>query len=109
MFSIVGKEIFRTQYGLDGDQLQLAGALSMIPWDFKLVYGIICDTVIIPKFEESPKRGYMIIWGTIQVAALLIIATFVFETYKPMMYLLFVVSISGAFMDVVVDGIMTVQ
>ena len=81
----------------------------MLPWDLKILYGIITDTVYLPKFEQSPKRGYIIIWGAIQTLALLLLASFEFQNYKVFLILNFVVSLSGAFMDVVIDGLTTIQ
>jgi MFS family permease len=81
----------------------------MLPWDFKIIYGIITDTIILPKFEQSPKRGYIIIWGAIQTVALLLLAFFELDSYKIFCVLIFTVSLSGAFMDVVIDGLTTIQ
>jgi len=81
----------------------------MIPWEFKLLYGIICDTVLLPGYERSPKKGYMICMGVLQSIALLFVASIEFNNYLVFMYLITLVSFRGAFMDVVIDGIMTVQ
>jgi hypothetical protein len=81
----------------------------MIPWEFKLLYGIICDTVLLPGYERSPKKGYMICMGVLQSIALLFVASIEFNNYLVFMYLITLVSFCGAFMDVVIDGIMTVQ
>ena len=81
----------------------------MLPWELKLLYGVICDTVLLPGYEGSPKKGYMILMGVIQTISLLLIASIEFQHYQAYMALIFLVSLSGAFMDVVIDGIMTVQ
>ena len=86
----------------------MAGTISGLPWEFKLLYGIICDTVLLPGYEKSPKKGYLICMGVIQTIALLFIASIEFENYITLMYLITLVSLVGAFMDVVIDGIMTV-
>ena len=51
--------------GSSGQLLQAGMALVMFPWDFKVVYGIICDTTNLPFFKESPKKGYLLMFSFI--------------------------------------------
>ena len=48
LFQIVLIEIFRTDYGLDLDTIQVIMVFVKLPWDYKIFYGVICDTVRIP-------------------------------------------------------------
>jgi len=80
----------------------------LTPWTFKMFYGIICDTVRIPfiqSFQLAPRRGYLLIFSMIQFICLMIFGLFEFEDYMVRVWLLWVTSLCGAFMDVVIDGI----
>jgi hypothetical protein len=39
--------------------------IATLPWDFKLLYGIMVDTVSPPGFKESPKKGYLMVFSVI--------------------------------------------
>ena len=67
LVDVVLKEILREKYGLEGDEIQKYMMFIFLPWDFKILYGIICDTLVIPCFEKTPKRGYIILLSTIQL------------------------------------------
>ena len=63
LFSLVFIEILRTEYDSDPDNLQLFLTYVMISWDFKVLFGIIADTVKLPlgkSFNKAPRRGYII-------------------------------------------------
>lgn len=45
------KEIFREKYELDGDIIQKTMLCIYLPWDFKILFGIICDTMNLPFFS----------------------------------------------------------
>ena len=52
----------------------------VMPWDFKVAYGIIGDTIKIPFFfKDSPKRGYIVICSLIQATLLFWSAFYIFE------------------------------
>ena len=41
-------------------------ALVMTPWDFKVIYGIIADTVRLPCFDTflaAPRRAYLMLFA----------------------------------------------
>ena len=46
----------------------------MFPWDFKILYGIIADTVrlpCIPSAYKAPRRAYLMLFAFIQFCVLL--------------------------------------
>ena len=64
LFSLVLIEILRTEYDSNADNLQLFLTYVMIIWDFKVLFGIITDTVKLPlgqSFNKAPRRGYIIL------------------------------------------------
>ena len=65
LFSVALQEILRVKYKLSPTELQVTFAFIMFPWDFKILYGIICDTVKLPFFSDSPKRGYLMLFALI--------------------------------------------
>ena len=75
----------------------------MLPWTPKLFYGIITDTF--PIFG-SRKRSYIILMGSIQCLVSLSLALIDFEHAEEVAVLGAIIFFTGAFMDVVVDGLM---
>jgi len=64
LFDLVLIEILRTEYDKDPNNLQLFMTYVMISWDFKVLFGIIADTVKLPlgkSFNNAPRRGYIIL------------------------------------------------
>lgn len=87
-------------------------AFILTPWEFKFFYGIICDTVRIPlvkSFQIAPRRGYILIFSILQFSCLMVSGLAVFKDYSVLMWLFWVNSLCGAFMDVVIDGITCVE
>ena len=74
-----------------------------LPWTPKLFYGIITDTF--PIFG-SRKKNYIIIMSLLQCICTLAIATIDFGSANMIAALGFVITFSGALLDVVVDGLM---
>ena len=69
LFSISLMEIFRKDKTLSIDQTQMMMAFIMFPWDFKILYGIISDTVKLPfsnSFQRAPRRAYIMIFAIVQ-------------------------------------------
>ncbi len=75
----------------------------MLPWTPKLLYGVITDTFPICG---TRKKSYLVLMGTTQCIAALCIAVIPFEHAEPIAALGFLLTLTGAFMDVVVDGLM---
>ena len=48
LYSIVLREILRKNYMMKLDKLQVVMTFILLPWDFKVFYGVICDTVRVP-------------------------------------------------------------
>lgn len=80
-----------------------------LPWDFKILYGIICDTVVLPYFSKSPKRGYIILLSSIQLLCLGLSALIIFDSPEPLKYIFFTNALCIAFVDVVIDGMNCIQ
>lgn len=80
-------------------------ALISLPWSPKIAYGLFTDTF--PLFG-SRKRNYIILMGLIQGISL---GAIVFEIENPNIFVAFLVvtALTGAVMDVVIDGLMVVQ
>lgn len=112
LYRVVLLEIFRSRYNLKLDTIQLVMTFVSIPWDYKVIYGVICDSVKIKcvrSFKMAPRRGYLLIFSAIQACCLLLSGIFHFQNYHVLMWLFFTCSLCGAFMDTVIDGICCVQ
>lgn len=107
-YSVALQEILRVKYKLSPTELQVAFAFIMFPWDFKILYGIICDTVKLPFFADSPKRGYLMLFALLQGTCLAVAGANQFpgeDGGATLVWLFFVCSLCGAFMDCVIDGV----
>jgi hypothetical protein len=105
LYTVALQEIGKTVYGLSPDALQLSSAFVLLPWDFKILYGITCDTIALPGFKDAPKKGYLILFSTIQCFCLFWAGIYQFESWYSIPPLFFMCSLCGAFMDVVIDGL----
>ena len=90
------------------DQIQVSMTFITTPWDVKILYGIISDTVKLPFFAEAPKKGYIILFSLINVICLACNGLITYESSKPLMMIFFVSNVCGAFTDCVIDGITTI-
>ena len=82
--------------------------VANLPWNFKIIYGFICDTVRLPisqSFIEGPRRAYLLIFSAIEIICLLLAVFVDFQDYRVLVALFFVVSLCMAFSDTVIDGI----
>jgi len=106
MTALAFLDIFRTDYQLEPDATQaLMGAMTL-SWTPKLFYGIISDTF--PIFGTR-KKSYIILMGLLQFGTSWAIALLKFEEPFVICVLGFLMNLSSAFMDVVVDGLMVMQ
>lgn len=107
--SVCLQQILKVNYGLGVNANQMSLTFIFLPWDFKILYGIICDTVRPPGFQSSPRRGYLIYQSIFQGVLLLVVGLYEFKTAAWVVNLLMVFSISSAFLDAVINGICCVQ
>jgi hypothetical protein len=76
----------------------------VLPWSPKILYGFFTDTF--PIFG-SRKRSYLILMGLVQ-GITLVVVFFPIENVVFFVSMLTLKALSGAVMDVVVDGLMVV-
>jgi hypothetical protein len=91
-------------YHLSPGKVSQYTALISLPWSPKIVYGFFTDTF--PIFG-SRKRNYLILMGAIQCICLTL-AFFKWKNPTVFVSFLIVTALTGAVMDVVVDGLMVV-
>ena len=84
---------------------QLSSIISF-PWSIKLIYGLMSDNVSIMCYK---RKSYVIIMGMLQFMALFSLFIFELENEWIITLCLFLSSLSGAFLDVLVDALMVVQ
>ena len=100
----MGKSIYK----LSPNELQVGEAFIMLPWDFKILYGITCDTIRLPFMSDSPKKGYLMFFAIIQCSCLAYAGFFEIQSWLNVTYIFFTCSLCGAFMDVVIDGLVCI-
>jgi hypothetical protein len=81
-------------------------AYSNLPWTPKLLYGIITDCLPICG---SGKRAYVVLMGMFQSLSMLTLFLFKIKSPGLVCLLATMQNLGGAFMDVVVDGMMVIN
>ena len=76
-----------------------------LPWSLKILYGIISDNVPI---YGSRRKSYLVIMSALQLFAMLLLACYDGLEEKFSTFLLMIISLTVAVMDVIVDSIMVI-
>jgi MFS family permease len=105
-FNIAYQYMYKEHYNVSPDASQIYQAIILSPWVLKLLYGAICDTI--PIFGTR-KRWWMILMGLLQFSSLFAASAYDIEDVELMTTLLFISTLAGAFMDVIVDALMVMQ
>ena len=95
--------MIKNDFKLQPEREQELQAIMALPWTPKLFYGIIADSFPICG---SRKKNYIIVTSVLQCICALAIATINFNSASPIAALGFVITFSGAMLDVVIDGLM---
>ena len=91
---------------MDPGKNAIYNSAVMLPWGFKIVYGIVFDTF---PLCGSRKRAWMIILCCLQIICAGTATIFVFENPAIVAVLLALSGVADAGMDVIVDAIMVMQ
>jgi MFS-type transporter involved in bile tolerance (Atg22 family) len=86
--------------------MAIYSSIIVLPWSFKILWGLITDNVPICGLKRKP---YLIFFGWVQFLAMLLLFTIEPEDPIAAVMLLFTASLSMAFSNVVVDAILVVQ
>lgn len=103
MIRLAFLDLFKNEFELEPAETQFLMSVMTLPWTPKLFYGIITDTFPICK---SRKRSYIILMGLVQGICAIAIPFIPTRTPEAFCALGTMIALSGAFMDVVVDGLM---
>ena len=93
----------KDHYMLDPAMTSMYLSIVMLPWVFKILYGILSDTV--PIFG-SRKKGWMILLSLSLVVTSTLASAVRFDNPIHLVTLLSLSSVSCAGMDVIVDALM---
>ena len=105
LYSIALQSMFKKIYNLTPNQLQIQLAFILFPWDFKILYGIISDTVMLPCFPIGSRKGWLVIFSLSQTALLLVVSAYEIPTYEALSLIFFFISLCSAFLDTTVDAV----
>lgn len=98
--------LFKDYYNLDPGYMQVLSSFIGLPWSLKLLYGLISDNC---PLYGSRRRNYLILMSLVQVSAsLLLFITSEGANEKFTTFLLIMMSLSVASMDVIVDSLMVI-
>ena len=101
--------MLKVTYKLSPNANQLAQTFIALPWDFKILYGILADTCKLPFMTTGSKRGYLVIFAFIEFLALFTCGYFKITESQTLIWLLFTASLCNAFLDSLIDGITCIQ
>jgi hypothetical protein len=103
--SLAMSSLFKDEYGLDPGYSQTLSSIIMLPWAFKIVYGLISDNV--PIFG-SKRRSYCILLSFMQVVCTILVSFYFGKNEYIPTVLLTITSATIAALDVIVDSIMVI-
>ena len=100
LISISIEYIFKENYHLDPSEAQEWEVIISLPFTLKLLYGLIADSV---QICGSRKRAFFVIFGLIEIGAVLLMFLVRFKKPDPIAYLMFTVNFCCSFLDLIVD------
>lgn len=100
------QDLFKNYFKLQPSKTQTLIVFIMSPWLFKIIFGIISDTVPVCG---SRKKSWLIIMGCLQFFSLAVVATVKIESVNVVSNFLMLSQFSGSFMDTIVDAMMVIQ
>lgn len=103
MLYLAVKDYFKSYLLLEPSYMAQLQSFSGFPWSIKLLYGLLSDNVPI---YGSKRRSYILMMGFLQFASLLAVFLFELKDEKIITFLMFLASLSGAYLDVLVDALM---
>ena len=95
----------KNYYKLEPTKAQFFTTFTWLPYNFKFILGIMCDSIPICG---SRKKGWIIIWSLISFVSSMICATVYIESSSAFAALVLLFNIGLCFNDVVVDSLMVI-
>jgi hypothetical protein len=108
LVSLASQNLYKDYYHLEPDYLQFLSSMIIMPWSFKILYGLISDNFPI---LGTRRKSYLLIgsFGQCIVMILLTVVSLAEEhSTLTVASLLFMGNLCVAFMDVLVDSLMVV-
>jgi len=106
LVGLASQTLFKDYYKLEPGHVQMLTSFVSLPWDIKIVYGLVSDNV--PIFG-SKRRSYLIIGGLLQMVTMLVLASDTIESVNMATLMMMLTSMSVAMNDVIVDSLMVIQ
>ena len=103
MLDLAIKDFQKDYLKLNPGQMTRLASIAGFPWSIKLLYGLVSDNV---PLLGSKRRAYVIVMGALQFLSLFICFFFEVSNTNLLTALLFLSSLSGAYLDVIVDALM---
>jgi len=103
MLYLAIKDYYKSYLHLEPSYMAQLSSISGLPWSIKLLYGLLSDNV--PMFG-SKRRSYVVLMGLFQFLSLLLVFLFELQDEKVITFMVFLASLSGAYLDVLVDALM---
>ena len=98
--------LFKDYYKLEPGYVQELTSIAQLPWTCKIIYGVISDNIPICG---SRRRIYCILLSALQVTTTLILSSYLGTNELIPTACMFLISLTIAAMDVIVDSIMVIQ
>ena len=100
------KDYFKTTLDLDPSRMAQLQSFISLPWSVKLLYGLLSDNL---PLCGSRRKSYVVLMGLLQFLSLWCVFAFEVQNAMAVAGLLFVTSLTGAYLDVLVDALMVTQ
>lgn len=103
MLYLAEKDLYKEYMGLDPSTMAYLSSVTMIPWSVKILYGLLSDNVPI---MGTRRKSHVVIMGALQFISLVSVFLFDLQSKYAVASMLFCASLSGAYLDVIVDALM---
>ena len=95
------KELFKSNYGLQPQEVQVNNSIIYIPALFKIVFGLIVDSRVITK----KRKNFFLVFGSISAICLLLVCSNVLQNSNDVVKVLFLSVFCDTFVDAVMDSL----
>ena len=99
------QDLLKNYYGLEPAKTSFWIAMIWIPWQLKILCGIIADSISICG---SRKKSWIIVWALVQIVCTTIAAAVRIDNSSIFCMIIFLNQFAQSFMDTVVDSLMVI-
>ena len=103
MLYLAERDLYKEYMGMDPSTMAYMSSITSLPWSVKIFYGLFSDNVPI---MGTRRKSHVVIMGLLQFLSLVSVFVFDLQSKSAVATMLFCASLSGAYLDVIVDALM---